>query len=108
MAPRVLRGAVIMQSTPIGRHRAGKLPDLHTRHELACALLREARSHAGAVGGLGAIDAALDEAERLVPGLVHALRTPPVTRQQAAVAAELRALLDAFERAYCEPVLSST
>jgi hypothetical protein len=95
-----------MQTTSIDRPREGTSPEPSLRHERACALLREARSHVGTVGGLASIDAALDEAERLVPGLVHALRAPPSGRQQAALAAELRALLDAFERAYCEPVLA--
>ncbi len=93
-----------MQSTMIGYLRASRTTDAAARVARAGEVLREARARVGAVGGLSAIVAALDEVDQLVPGVERCLQAPP-SSAHAELAAEVRALLDAFERAYCEPIL---
>lgn len=77
----------------------------------ACTALRSARAQIGRVGGLFAVDEALDRVERLLPGVMdrHRRALDPVAAEaRDRVMAELMALLQMFEQAYCGPVLAAT
>jgi len=62
--------ATDMKSAPTCTMHDLPLTEVRKRAAKARDVLREARTHAGRVGGLRAIDAALDEVEQLLPGLM--------------------------------------
>ncbi|MDP9034597.1 MAG: hypothetical protein M3O50_07295 [Myxococcota bacterium] len=74
-----------------------KLRDLHTRAALARDALRAAGLRVGGVGGLEAIQAALDELARLLPGLTEPPRTLLGRTLRDLAAQERSALREAIE-----------
>jgi hypothetical protein len=94
-----------MHNTMIGFLRQSKAADssrvIHARD-----VLRQARARLGGADGLSAVVAALDEVEQLVPGLERCL-CEPQSAVHAELAAEVRALVAAFELTYCRPILAS-
>src|SRR5271165_7297012 len=59
-----------MKNAPFLALHDTPLPELRRRSELACDVLRRARAVVGRPGALQCVDAALDEVERLLPGLM--------------------------------------
>jgi hypothetical protein len=59
-----------MKSAPLATIYDWPLPELHRRSERACDVLRRARAVIGRPGAMHSVDAALDEVEHLLPGLM--------------------------------------
>jgi hypothetical protein len=59
-----------MKSTPFGTLYDWPLSELRRRGQRACGVLRRARAVIGRPGAMQCVDAALDEVEHLLPGLM--------------------------------------
>ncbi len=78
------------------------LPELRLRCDRACTVLRRARTLVGRPGALQCVDMALDEVERLLPGLTDRAPTlvdRAVRQLEPPARAALRAAIDAEQTA---------
>jgi hypothetical protein len=78
------------------------LPELRLRSDRACTILRRARSVVGRPGALQCVDLALDELERLLPGLTDRAPTlvdRAVRQLEPRARAALREAIDAEQTA---------